>query len=77
MYFDEPVDAGTIYNIDRYGKGSVYLKDQLIPISWASLSGKTLMKMYEELKANRVYVMKEYLQGCQGNQYLKTRLKNA
>jgi len=70
VYFDEPIDAGR-YKIDRFGKGNFYFKEQVLPVSWTSINGNILLSALNEVKKNKVFVLKQI-----DNKFYKTRVKN-
>lgn len=74
IYFDNPIKC-SMYKIDRFGKGSFFFKNQVIPVSWASIDGRILLKAFNELKQNNVFVLKEIKIEDKTNFY-KTRVKN-
>jgi hypothetical protein len=55
IFFDEPIIDGK-YTIDRVNKFSPYPKDEIIPISWYMLKSETLLKIYEKLKDDKIYI---------------------
>lgn len=70
VYFEEPIKSGT-HVIDRFGRGSLFLKEQILPISWSSIKGQDLVKVHKTLKENKVYVLK-----IVGDTTFKSRVKN-
>lgn len=70
VYFEEPIKSGS-NEIDRFGRGSLYLKNQILPISWPSINGADLMNVFKTLKRNKVYVLK-----IVGDTTFKSRVKN-
>ena len=62
VYFDEPIESGS-YKIDRFGKGNFYLTDQVLPVSWSSISGKILLSAYNKIKSNKVFILKNIHKG--------------
>jgi hypothetical protein len=71
VYFDEPIQT-TTYKINRFGKGSFFFEEQVLPISWGSIDGKILLKALDEIKKNKVFVLKDM-----DGRPCKTRIKNA
>lgn len=55
IFFDKPIKDGK-YNIDRINRYSPYAKNEIIPISWYMLKTETLLKIYEKLKENKIYI---------------------
>ena len=55
IFFDKPIKDGK-YTIDRITKYSPYSKNEILPISWYMLESKTLLKIYEKLKENKIYI---------------------
>ena len=70
VYFDEPIEAGS-FKIDRFGKGNFYLTDQVLPVSWSSISGTVLLSAYNKIKSNKVFMLKKI-----DERYYKMRVKN-
>ncbi len=69
IYFDEPITT-TQSKIDRFGKGNFFFSDQVLPVSWTSVDGKILLSAFEEIKKNKVFVLKQV-----ENRFYKTRVK--
>lgn len=57
LFFDEPIIEGN-YKIDRINTHSPYQLEEILPISWYSLKGTTLIKIHQKLKERKVYVPK-------------------
>ena len=57
IYFDEPIQT-TMYKINRFGKGSFFLSEQVLPIDWGSIDGKILLKALEHIKNNNTGIKK-------------------
>ena len=57
-YFDEPIKDGKKV-INRINRWCPYIKEQVLPASWYSLSGKTLAQIFKKLKNNEFYIYKE------------------
>lgn len=55
IFFNEPIQDGK-YTIDRINKHSPYSKNEIIPISWYILKSETLLKIYEKLKEDKIYI---------------------
>jgi hypothetical protein len=70
VYFNSPIET-SIYKIDRFGKGSFYFKEQILPISWTSIDGKILLNAYNQIKDNKVFCIKDV-----DNKLIKIRAKN-
>lgn len=58
IYFDEPIQT-TMYKINRFGKGSFFFSEQVLPIDWGSIDGKILLKALEHIKTNKFFVLKD------------------
>jgi hypothetical protein len=56
-YFDEPVMDKT-RKIDRLNRWNPFIKNEVLPTSWYSMEGKTLMEVYQKLKDNEFYIYK-------------------
>lgn len=69
IYFDNPIKT-THFQIDRFGKGSFFFKNQVLPIDWKSIDGKILIEAFKEIKQNKVFVLKQI-----DNRFYKTRVK--
>jgi hypothetical protein len=69
LYFDEPIQTNH-FKIDRFGKGSLFFKDQILPIDWNSVNGSYLLEAYQKIKTNQFHVLKEV-----DGRFYKTRLK--
>jgi hypothetical protein len=69
IYFEDPIKT-TIYSIDRFGKGSFYFHDQILPIHWSSITGTILLETYNRLKKNEVYFYSKL-----GGKFYKTKTK--
>jgi hypothetical protein len=70
IYFDNKHDIMT-KKIDRFGANNIYLEDEVLPVSWYSLPGKTLFNIWRDVKDNNFYVLKELEDG----RSYKVRLK--
>lgn len=70
VYFDEPIQT-SIYRINRFGKGSFFFEEQVLPIDWMSIDGKILLKALDGIKKNKVFVLKDI-----DGRPSKTRIKN-
>lgn len=70
VYFNYPIET-SMYKIDRFGKGSFYFKDQILPVSWTSIDGKILVNAYNQIKDNKVFCIKDV-----DNKLIKIRAKN-
>ena len=56
LMLDEPVqDTKLINRLNRY---SPYPKEELIPISWYFLKGKTILEIYSKVKRNEFFIYK-------------------
>jgi len=58
IYFDEPIQT-TMYKINRFGKGSFFFSEQVLPIDWGSIDGEILLKALEHIKTNKFFVLKD------------------
>jgi hypothetical protein len=70
VYFSNPIQTSH-YKIDRFGKGSFYFKDQILPVSWTSIDGKILLDAFNQLKDNKVFCIKDI-----DNKLIKIRAKD-
>lgn len=73
IYFDDiiPIKNGDVnQNVNRFGKGGLHGKNQVIPLAWTLVSGKELYKSLMSINNRRFYILKE-IEG----QYYKTRIK--
>ena len=69
-YFDEPIkDKKRV--IDRVNRWNPFVKNEVLPSSWYSLEGGSLMDAYKKLKNNDFYIYKNL---DDGKSY-KTRIK--
>jgi hypothetical protein len=57
LFFDEPIIEDD-YIIDRINTHSPYQLEEILPLSWYSLKGTTLIKIHKKLKERKVYVPK-------------------
>jgi hypothetical protein len=57
LFFDEPIIEDD-YIINRVNTHSSYQSEEILPISWYSLKGTTLIKIYQKLKERKIYVTK-------------------
>ena len=56
LMLDEPVqDQKLINRLNRY---SPYPKEELIPVSWYLLKGKTILEIYSKVKRNEFFIYK-------------------
>lgn len=55
IYFDKPIKCKH-YEVDRFGKGNFYFKNQILPVSWSSVDYNILYNSFDQLRTNRVYV---------------------
>lgn len=69
-YFDEPIKDGK-RQIDRVNRWNPYVKNEVLPTSWYSLKGGSLVDAYKKLKNNDFYIYKNL---DDGKSY-KTRIK--
>jgi len=69
-YFDEPIKDGK-RQIDRVNRWNPYIKNEVLPTSWYSLKGGSLVDAYKKLKNNDFYIYKNL---DDGKSY-KTRIK--
>ncbi len=70
IYFNNPIWV-SIYNVNRFLEGNFYIKDEHIPIHWTFIDGIVLLKAYEALNSNSVYVLKQ-----KDNLFYKTRVRD-
>lgn len=69
IYLDNPtIDGKKIIN--RLNSKSCYQKNEILPESYNSLRGRTLLSIFNQLKINKVYIYKEI-----NGRYYKTRIK--
>ncbi len=54
FYFIKPVKNKGKY-IDRIGKGLVYYKDEIIPVKWLDVEGKSLLEIYYQTINQKLY----------------------
>ena len=57
-YFDDPV-MDKNRKIDRLNRWNPYIKNEVLPSSWYSIEGKTLMEVFQKLKDNEFYIYKD------------------
>lgn len=69
IYFDKPIPAN-MYKINRFGKGSFFFNEQVLPIDWGSINGNILLEALEQIKSNNFFVLKDV-----GGKFYKTRPK--
>lgn len=58
FFFDKPIQDKKL--IDRVNIVSPYPKEEIIPLSWYSLKGTTLLEIYSQFKDNSFYIYKIY-----------------
>lgn len=58
IYFDEPIQFKRGI-LNRFGKGSFYPDEQVVPVDWASIDGPTLVKALKQIKENKIFVLKQ------------------
>ena len=58
IYFDEPIQTSS-YKINRFGKGSFFFTEQVLPVDWGSIDGKILLKAVRQIKTNRFFILKD------------------
>lgn len=44
--------------INRVNRNNIYPKEEVLPISWYSVSGSSLLEIYSQLKDNSFYIYK-------------------
>lgn len=44
--------------INRVNKDNIFLKESILPISWYSVNGSSLLDVYSQLKDNSFYIYK-------------------
>lgn len=69
FFFDK--DIKDIRTINRLNRNSLYLKEELMPLSWYQVKGTSLLDAYSQLKDNKFYIYKI----LEGKQH-KLRMKN-
>lgn len=84
IYFDELVELDTFAvnqwakvtdcPINRLNARCPYQKNQVLPMQWSDLKGKTLVEIYHKLKTNQFFIYKE-IRG--GTGHYKIRIKKA
>ena len=57
IYFDEPV-SDEKYTIDRVSRLSPFKFDEIVPVDWYKLKGSTLLKIFEKIKKQELYIPK-------------------
>jgi hypothetical protein len=57
IYFDEPV-IDEKYTIDRVSRLSPFKFDEILPVDWYKLKGSTLLKIFEKIKKQELYISK-------------------
>lgn len=72
MFFDRGINPipNSQDSINRFGRGSFYFKEKVVPIPWGNLTGKLLIRLLNEMKENRFYFLKQ-----SDDIFLKTRPK--
>ncbi len=68
-YFDKPILDGKRF-IDRVNRFNPYQKNEVLPLSYYSLNGMTLISIFKQLKDNNFFIYKN----IEGKSY-KTRIK--
>ncbi len=59
FFLDEPIDDGKKI-INRVSPTDIYPKNEILPIGWYAVKGKTLLETYSQLKDNNFYIYKLY-----------------
>lgn len=73
LYFDEMIRIknGRInQNINRFGKGGLHGKNEILPLPWSAFSGSQLYKAHNYIKERKFYINKEI-----DGKFYKTRIK--
>lgn len=70
IYLDSPLIQGKKI-INRLNCKNCYLKNEILPESYYSLDGQSLLSIYNTLKTNKVFIYREI-----NGQYYKTRIKS-
>ncbi len=68
-YFDEPI-KDKVAMVNRVSRFTAFGKEEIVGLSWYSLSGQTLLKIYDKIKNNDFF----YYTLVDGKSY-KARLK--
>ena len=69
FYFNEPINDGDMI-INRVSQFNPFQKEEVLPVGWYTLSGNTLIQIYDKLKNNEFFFYKI----IEGKSY-KARLK--
>jgi hypothetical protein len=59
FFFDKPIDDGKKI-INRTTLVTPFYKEEVLPTSWYTLKGTSLLDMYSQLKDNNFYIYKLY-----------------
>jgi hypothetical protein len=59
LFFDNEIVDG-FRKINRINSSNFFIKEEVLPISWYVVSGKSLLELYSELKDNNFYIYKMY-----------------
>ncbi len=57
-YFNDPIKDGKRM-VNRVNRWAPYRKDEILPCSWYTLRGGTLMSIFNNLKNNEFYIYKK------------------
>lgn len=58
-YFNDPILDSRNGIVNRVNRWAPYLKEKVLPASWYSLKGSTLVQIFKRLKDNEFYIYKE------------------
>ena len=75
IFFDDPIRVknGRINQIiNRFGKGSLYCKNEIIPIPWTAVNGNQLIDILNKVRNKEFYSHKDI-----DGKSCKIRIKNA
>jgi hypothetical protein len=69
-YFDIPVSNG-VKKINRFNRWNPYMTEEILPYSWYTLQGGTLVEILDKIKNNKFYIYKKV-----NGKDCKTRIRN-
>ena len=55
IYFNRPVVDSKFGKIDRVNKWAPFRQDEMHPVGYSLLCGKTLLEMWKKIKKNKLY----------------------
>jgi hypothetical protein len=58
LFLDSPIKDGK-YLVNRINRTFLFQKDEILPISWYSVSAKTILKIHKKLLNNEVSLTKK------------------